>query len=249
MIAVDRTYQSPNHSSRNGRAIGMIVVHATAGKKAGDIQTLTNDKVPLKKRVSCHYYITKDGTIYQLVDDSDAAWHAGASSWMGLDSEDIQLISIGIELENLNDGVDPYPDVQYRALVALTRDLVNRHRIPGEMLVRHVDIAPKRKTDPRGFPWQRFKQDVYMPAAKPLAAEPLTDIERGIDPAFLVAWRLSGGEWRPNELTPGRPLDIAYTSNGQKVQRFQRGIAKLRPDGGVDWALVSEFDGLRKDGA
>ncbi|MCX7789170.1 MAG: N-acetylmuramoyl-L-alanine amidase, partial [Chloroflexaceae bacterium] len=69
--------------------------------------------------------------------------------------------SIGIELENLNTGRDPYPEVQYAAALDLTRDLVRRHNVPRSQLVRHLDIAPGRKTDPAGFPWERFVSEVY----------------------------------------------------------------------------------------
>lgn len=156
-LSIDTSIRSPNWSEREGERIDMIVLHATAGRFAGDIATLTDNRRPLAQRVSAHYYITKAGKIYQLVDESKAAWHAGASVWQG--KGNINQRSIGIELENLNDGRDPYPIEQFEAAVALTRMLMERYRITSDNVVRHADIAlpPGRKSDPRNFPWIAFQ--------------------------------------------------------------------------------------------
>jgi N-acetyl-anhydromuramyl-L-alanine amidase AmpD len=97
----------------------MIVLHSTAGRKASDLDILTDDSVPLKKRVSAHYYILKTGHVYQLVPEQYAAWHSGVAQWGTLGSVKILEGSIGIELENLNNGIDPYPPEQYNALLEL----------------------------------------------------------------------------------------------------------------------------------
>src|SRR4029078_9983232 len=104
-----------------------------------------------------HYYIGKNGAISQMVDDQNIAWQAGASAWKvdGRVVKGCNQISIGIELETLNTGRDPYPAAQYNATVELTRYLVSKYNIPRNQLVRHLDIAPRRKTDPAGFPCAR----------------------------------------------------------------------------------------------
>ncbi len=140
------------------RRIDMIVLHATAGTKAGDLFTLMGrDRTHL---VSVHYYVSKLGEIYQLVQDKDIAWHAGVSYWEG--ENDCNRFSLGIELENLNNGLDSYPQAQQDALVWLCQTKVQQYNIPRSRLVRHIDIAPHRKTDPRGFPWDSFKNAVYQ---------------------------------------------------------------------------------------
>src|ERR1700752_5086740 len=155
--------------------VRMVVMHATAAKGPGDFNYLRrggSDDRP----VSIHYYIDKAGNISQMVEDKDIAWQAGASTWKvdgKLISPTCNTISIGIELENLNSGRDPYPLAQYNAALELTRYLVAKYNIPRNQLVRHLDIAPKRKTDPAGFPWARFVAEVYSagPAPTPPPAE------------------------------------------------------------------------------
>ena len=167
---IDHTHKSPNFSSRDGRSISMIVLHSTVGSARSALDWLTTPA----SRVSTHYLIDKAGKIYQLVDDLDAAWHAGKSAWFGLDSEEIQQCSLGVELENLNDGRDPYPRAQLDAAEWLCRSSTRLYAIVPDMVVRHLDIAiPRgRKTDPAGFPWASFKAALFAPPPPPVPAPP-----------------------------------------------------------------------------
>ncbi|WP_129633378.1 N-acetylmuramoyl-L-alanine amidase [Candidatus Oscillochloris fontis] len=162
-MQIERIAMSRPHyqTGRKGR-VRMIVLHATAGRGPGDLNWLRagGDE---RRPVSTHYYISKQGRIVQLVDDANTAWHAGVSRW-NVDGKQVSgcnAYSLGIELENLNNGRDPYPTAQYAAALWLCRTLVVRHDIPRSQLVRHLDIAPGRKSDPAGFPWQRFVGEVY----------------------------------------------------------------------------------------
>ncbi len=160
-VQMTRTHYQPGKPGR----VRMIVLHATAGRHPGDLSWLRaggDDRRP----VSVHYYISKAGRIIQLVDDDDIAWHAGQSRWLvdGCEVSGCNAVSVGIELENLNSGRDPYPPAQYAAALWLCRELAARHQVPRSQLVRHVDIAPGRKTDPAGFPWDRFVSEAFADA-------------------------------------------------------------------------------------
>jgi N-acetylmuramoyl-L-alanine amidase len=153
LLRISHEYQSPNHEPRTGAPIALIVLHATVGSLVSARGWLCN---PASK-ASTHYLIGKAGDIYQLVSEDRAAWHAGRSAYGSLDSEAIKDRSIGIELENANDGRDPYPIAQIDALRSLMRDLLTRH--PAAQLVTHAQIATPqgRKTDPLGFPLESFR--------------------------------------------------------------------------------------------
>lgn len=193
-----------------GRPLGpprVLVIHATAGTSPGDLRWLRQGGGdPPLLPVSCHYYLDKAGGITQLVRDEDTAWHCGPSAWT-VDGRPVSgsyrgvarlnWLSLGIELSNKNTGVDPYPDAQIAAAVALARHLVARFAIPQAQLVRHLDIAPDRKTDPRNFPWEAFVSAVFAPAppagpaphtaASPILAPP---------PPGLPAEALARAVWR-----------------------------------------------------
>lgn len=177
---IETGHSSPNYGERYGAEIRMLVVHATVGSYNSSLGWLCN---PLS-RVSSHYLIRKDGHIAQLVADRHVAWHAGASSWHGLNKDAIALGSLGIELENLTGmedfhGQDPYPTAQLAALHWLCAAKIAKYGIDRSMVVRHVDIAPGRKTDPAGFPdWPGFVASLYgipplnppVPPASPSAS-------------------------------------------------------------------------------
>jgi N-acetylmuramoyl-L-alanine amidase len=104
--------------------------------------------------VSCHYVIDEAGRITQLVPEALRAWHAGASCWRG--ESDINSHSIGIEIQNPGhqNGYPDFPLQQLRAVIALGRDIVKRHRMAADGVLAHSDVAPGRKIDPgEKFNW------------------------------------------------------------------------------------------------
>lgn len=158
-------HPSPVKKSRGGRSPLVLLVHATAGHLEGDLATLCDPS--LQPPRSCHYLIAKNGDVYRLVAEEDQAYHAGVSTWNGLEvlnertgNLSLNPVSIGIELENLNDGKDSYTPEQVAVLIALTNRTCARWGIKRENVVRHLDVAPGRKTDPMGFPWEDFKEAI-----------------------------------------------------------------------------------------
>jgi hypothetical protein len=156
----------PHYDAGRPGPIRALVIHATAGSHPGDLAWLRQGGSDAKP-VSIHYYIDKAGAISQLVRDRDTAWHAGISQWRidGRSVSGLNACSIGVELSNHNDGQDPYPAVQIASLISLAQALVARYAIPATQVVRHVDIAPGRKTDPAGFPWPSFLGQVFLATA------------------------------------------------------------------------------------
>ncbi|WP_108446919.1 N-acetylmuramoyl-L-alanine amidase [Halomonas denitrificans] len=176
---VDHRHAAPSHNSR----VRHLVLHYTDGDEAEALATLTGP------HVSSHYVLPRgpEGRVYQLVEESRRAWHAGASHWRG--SADINATSIGIEI--VNAGPDrptaelerdlaadaphaiawaPYPDAQITTLIALARDLIARHGIEATNVVAHSDIAPSRKIDPGpAFPWRRLHEAGIGPWPAPSA--------------------------------------------------------------------------------
>lgn len=114
----------------------------------GDLATLKNDSVPLAQRVSAHYYVTRAGIIYQLVDDNREAWHAGDSSLAGVDN--VNRFSLGIETEH-RIGQD-WPAPQLDSLTWLCRLKMSQYMIGTPRVVSHRAIAPDRKVDPSDSP-------------------------------------------------------------------------------------------------
>lgn len=149
---------SPNFNQRpNPNHIWAIVVHSTANSSLEGVVNWFNNP---QAQVSAHYTIGKDGRIVQHVRDENRAWHAGKSEWKGIPN--VNNYALGIELVNLNDGQDPYPEEQHQANVRLCTYLIGKHNIKPENIVGHLDIAvPQgRKTDPRGYDLERLRREV-----------------------------------------------------------------------------------------
>lgn len=153
MIPNVKLIESPNQSLRKRVKIDMIIIHATGGPTLdGAVTWMCNPK----SGVSAHYCIDKNGDCVQLVKESKKSWHAGKSNWEGQDN--LNENSIGIELVNLNDGHDSYPDEQLIALAELIADIQRYYQdITEDRILGHDQIAPGRKTDPNiNFPWVKF---------------------------------------------------------------------------------------------
>jgi N-acetylmuramoyl-L-alanine amidase len=148
-------HPSPNFDDRNcRRPVDMVVLHYTGMPTAqAALQRLSDPE----SKVSAHYMIDEDGTIYRLVPEEKRAWHAGVAFWRGV--RDVNARSIGIELVNPGHefGYREFPVVQIDALIALLKDIATRHEIMPGNYVGHSDVAPQRKEDPGElFPWRRL---------------------------------------------------------------------------------------------
>lgn len=168
-LNIDRSIQAQGQNSR----VEFVVLHYTSASNTRSLALLSGH------RVSSHYLITDDATphVYQLVDESRRAWHAGESQWYGRTW--LNASSIGIEIVNAgmtgwenSDASslsrtsdhnpttwDTYTDAQIETLRLLLQDIVKRHDIKPENIVGHSDIAPHRKSDPGPlFPWKKLAE-------------------------------------------------------------------------------------------
>jgi N-acetylmuramoyl-L-alanine amidase len=144
---------SPNHDARE-RGIDMLVLHYTGMKTAEDALARLCDPAA---KVSAHYTIDRDGTVYVHVDEARRAWHAGVSYWAG--ARDVNARSVGIELVNPGHefGYEPFAAEQIEVLIDLAGEIMQRHCILPARVVGHSDVAPARKTDPGElFPWAQL---------------------------------------------------------------------------------------------
>jgi AmpD protein len=169
-----RKLASPNFGARpSGAQIDLIVVHSISlppGQYGGDevqrlfSNTLDWDAHPYFKsiaglQVSAHFYIRRNGELWQFVSCDDRAWHAGKSQYRG--REECNDDSVGIELEGLEG--DAFEIAQYEALAGLCAAIAQRY--PVQHIAGHEHIAPGRKRDPgEGFDWSQLQRNLAWPA-------------------------------------------------------------------------------------
>ncbi|MBP2279431.1 N-acetyl-anhydromuramyl-L-alanine amidase AmpD [Psychrobacter sp. PL15] len=165
-IIDSNTYQATGKSER----IKFIILHYTVGDNERSLKQLTTGNV------SAHYLILNndDDKIYNLVSESERAWHAGDGGFAGRTI--LNDTSIGIEI--VNDGIKPeyrkalkrgvqdyhpyehyveFEEIQIKKVAQLVQDLALRYDISPKNIIGHSDMAPSRKIDPGAkFPWQRL---------------------------------------------------------------------------------------------
>ena len=146
-------YQSPNYDKRKNSDIKLIIIHYTALQ---NYSKALNYLCKKKNKVSSHYLISQDGSIYSLVNEKYRAWHAGISYWKG--NLDINSLSIGIELDfSYKYTNNKYSRSMILSLQKLLKELINRYKIDIKNVLGHSDIAPFRKKDPGYlFPWNKL---------------------------------------------------------------------------------------------
>jgi N-acetylmuramoyl-L-alanine amidase len=184
-------------ANQDGR-VRYLVLHFTDENFERSLDLLTN---PHANPVSAHYLVTRAGdlsrpsmasealglqpgeyaghaapAVLRLVDESQRAWHAGASRWQG--HEPLNGESIGIEIVyeskcprdplrpagaspwkiDATCAYPPYPPDQIDTVIDLARGILKRHpEIEPTRVVGHSDIQPENKTDPGPrFPWRQL---------------------------------------------------------------------------------------------
>jgi N-acetylmuramoyl-L-alanine amidase len=159
-----RAKRKQAHAFRTGRTLNgqkmqirNIVLHSSDGRKAGDLATLTGP------RVSSHYYVTRAGEVFRLVDDADTAFHAGRVTKPKFFSNEA---TIGIEQEHFDPdphGGHPnnedWPETQIEAVAELVAFLCQEHGLNApDDIKTHAQIAAPagRKQDPFGYPMNHF---------------------------------------------------------------------------------------------
>ena len=178
---------SPNFDDRT-LPVTMIVLHYTG---MPDAESALDRLTSPDAKVSAHYLVDEDGTIYHLVDEEKRAWHAGKSYWRGV--TDINSASVGIEIVNPGHefGYRNFPDEQVAAVMALVNDIKDRHGVTRGNIVGHSDIAPARKEDPGElFPWWELaKRRLALPSPTRDLMDPFWT-----DAGFLLALERFGYE-------------------------------------------------------
>jgi N-acetylmuramoyl-L-alanine amidase len=128
---------SPNFASRNGTQIDTLVLHNTDGTLTSAINRFKDPA----SQVSAHYIVDRDGSVTQMVNDTDTAWHSG--------KKDVNQRSIGIEVVAYSTATG-MTSGQEATLIALAQFVLDAYGIAVQRVFPHRDIKP---TDCPGWVW------------------------------------------------------------------------------------------------
>jgi N-acetyl-anhydromuramyl-L-alanine amidase AmpD len=127
-----------------------VVLHHSGGSYRGGVAWISN---PASK-VSYHVLIARDGRRTVFANDTERAWHAGKSNWMG--RPDLNSWSLGLAWEG-NTYDYPLGDDAMASAIEYLVPRMKKWGIPMNMVVTHQQVSPSRKTDISPGDAARFK--------------------------------------------------------------------------------------------
>jgi hypothetical protein len=163
-------WKTHNRDSETGKTFGPVIgvlIHHTAGH--GDKEICYNGRSDLPGPL-CHSWLGKTDGLWMI--GHGRANHAGAVDLDVLNAlrEEKKLphdnqanadgndCLYGLEIENLGNGKDPYPDAQYRQAVLWAAALCRAHGWSEKSVAGHKEVQPG-KIDP-SFDMDDFRADV-----------------------------------------------------------------------------------------
>jgi len=239
---VSATHLSPNINDRRGvDRPSILILHYTGLPTVERAIEVLADPVC---QVSCHYVIDENGRITQMVPEDLRAWHAGVSYWQG--HTDLNSMSVGIEIQNPGHdaGYPEFPDVQMDSVIALSKDITQRHNMRPEHVLAHSDIAPQRKNDPgEKFDWHRLYQAGigHWVEPVPLVTDPAQN-EASATQSKALAFEF---QKLLRDYGYDCPIDGAIDDRMVKVtEAFQRHFRPARVDGHIDESSLQTLQKL-----
>ena len=122
---------SPLNSKRPLRPQTLyIVLHTTEGEEAGSLDNVV-------RFGETHYFVSRSGSVFRIVDKSKIATHAGRSMWQGKTT--IDNYSVGIEVSGYHNR--EITTAQYESLRELLRQLKGLYGIADENILTHSMVA------------------------------------------------------------------------------------------------------------
>lgn len=172
MLPIQKKLSLVNRTIAKNRKKQWIVIHYV-----GAVSTAKNNAdyfYNVDRQASAHYFVDEN-EIWQVVDDSNIAWHCGAKQYY---NDCRNQNSIGIEMCCKKDSKgNLYIDDKVVAnTIELTQTLMNKYGIDADHVCRHYDVT--HKVCPAPFVnnenlWNDFK--------KRLVATEITDIKAALD--------------------------------------------------------------------
>lgn len=161
MLTIQRKISPYNFSSRNGNVIKYIVLHYTANK--GDTAKNNVDYFYNGDRQASAHYFVDDTSIWQSVEDSNAAWSVGDGNGVyGITNQN----SISIEMCcNLTGIVSSTTESN---AIELVKYLQGKYNISNSNVVRHYDASRKicpNWSDNNWSRWTEFKNKLNCNSA------------------------------------------------------------------------------------
>ncbi|MFF1834253.1 N-acetylmuramoyl-L-alanine amidase [Streptomyces sp. NPDC058231] len=211
-----------NHKGPWGPVYGSIVHHTVTSGTAATVEIVRAGYEDLPGPL-CDGMIAKDGRVHlvgygrtnhagggcphvldQVIDESYGV-RPSPPTLGNVDGVDGNRHFYGWECENLGDGDDPWPAVQYDAIVRTQAAMIRAHRakgdewgVEGKSAIGHREWS-RDKVDPIGFTMPGLREDVAERLTHPASWDPTQedDMPTRVNPVVTKAVGRPADEWLP----------------------------------------------------
>lgn len=254
-----------NHKGPWGPVNGVMIHHTVTSGTDASVRLCYDGHSSLPGPL-CHTVGAKDGTLYMV--GHGRTNHAGSGDddvlraviderALPADNEanaDGNRHFYGIELVNLGNGRDPWPEAQVDAAARWAAGICRAHGWNERSVIGHLEWQPG-KVDPRGFTMDSFRQRVRTLLSKPAGWKPAPPAPEPSVPAAPsqeadVPHTLGRYETTDQSVIPGHwtTLDIDGTDllTGARAYNVMVQISTVAPRGAT---LQGRFYHVRPDGS
>lgn len=153
---------SVNRTVMKSKENKYIVIHYT-GNKTDTAKNNADYFKSVDRGSSAHYFVDKN-SVYQVVEDKDAAWSVGKNyGTKNLFQTVKNNNSINIEMCSDNGAIT---DATFNNTVELAKNIMKKYNIPSSNVYRHFDICSKQCPGWKGWIgsdeslWNKFKSEI-----------------------------------------------------------------------------------------
>lgn len=244
-VAEHPGWRTHNRDTDTGKTFGPVngaVIHHTAGTNS--LELCYNGRSDLPGPL-CHTHLAKTGIATMV--GCGRTNHAGTFAQNAVNAV-VAESSVhpapdvaepvdgndkfyGLEIENLGNGTDPYPEVQYVQAVKWATGICRAHGWSADSVIGHKE-GTRRKTDP-SFSMNTFRADVQSALALPAGVWPNQqeeDMALTTDDITAVV----DGVWAKQL---GDSDGVGTTSAGAQIG--QLGVKAVREEGKVDAVVAA----------
>jgi hypothetical protein len=233
---------------RSGRAIEAVCLHISDGETAaGAIGWFQNPE----SGVSAHYVVDRDGTIYRVVKEGDAAWANGRLNRPNLGNPLIagwaraglnpNLATVSVEAVGRSGA--PWPAAQRRAVGWLIGDVCRRHGLPLDRrhVIGHGELDSVTRARCPGLTPERWAALL----AEAAAADPTGGhaVGAGVLAALLAAGDQALGPERYFRAADGAELSVCAGRQGLYLWSADSGVVYRAAE------VSAEVSGVRFQGS
>ena len=172
-MEINKNITDVNRTIMNNRKIEYIVIHYVGAVSTAEANTKYFKSV--NRKASAHYFVD-DTSIWQCVEDKDAAWHCGGKlqGFRGHTyyKKCLNSNSLGIEMccyKDINGKLDISSQTINRT-IELVKELMQKYNISNDKVIRHFDVTGKNCPAPFVSDenrWNEFKKSLesgYKPS-------------------------------------------------------------------------------------